>query len=817
MQYTCVPRAGLLAAILALGLPGAAPAQYAGSGTATDVTPGDGAASDGWGRDGDTPWADERARRDGELRAYLADTDPARARRYRFREGHTPALAWNWFDEHPVGFGGVPYVLLQTILSLDPVSETDPHLRRIATIWKKPSAVPAERGEAAYTLDHLGFGPHPTDYADGIAKPPAERGHHLPNGFVYDPDVGPEEVRLVKQRLKVMRDGLVGSVMKSTARALFGADYEPGLAKMLVLARGSLRKSLYGGELDYEEEHEAFQKAPRVGAVFFSCSACHQGRVLVGGAIDRDGNTVTPGRMLFLPGMPNTEVEAQYFAQLVMETGLAFIDAGFSPYARALPDPDAIEIDKDAVAALYTRMLDRALDDATVKTIHGASDDEVQRARLETYAVAKDFPSHLGDLVGGAIKTQFIYYQVALRNGFAPDNPRRERPDQRVPDATRDRIGQMDAFGIASGLAALHAMRPDDSFMEFLQRDWPENPLFSGIDTMPVVFPEERDPHRAGLRIVQTIEFWAPPVPAPVDIPSLSWSAHRELANWDGNQGAAARTLASGTSATGDPRKVNVRIHEPLNPLINNMPPPPWPFDLDREKAKRGMAIFNGEHLPRAERCAQCHRPKNPRVVPASELGVDPNRARVNTDVSRYALAGLVMEACRIFERNTGNDWCLPRDEAGDVIENREDAYDDYFKDTPGRVRAGTEGYKADMLHGIWARAPYLHNGSVPTLAHLMCAPVRPDRFLRGVLYYDEAMAGFEWAIRPRERYSAHDSQLVKEYDTADFGRSNRGHEYGARLCPDLSGLHPVRDREEIARRIGESRAGDLIEYLKTM
>ena len=175
------------------------------------------------------------------------------------------------------------------------------------------------------------------------------------------------------------------------------------------------------------------------------------------------------------------------------------------------------------------------------------------------------------------------------------------------------------------------------------------------------------------------------------------------------------------------------------------------------------------------------------------------------------------MEACRIFERNTGNDWCLPRDADGNVIQDREEAYDDYFKDTPGRVRAGTEGYKADMLHGIWARAPYLHNGSVPTLAHLLCAPVRPARFLRGVLYYDDAMGGFEWAIRPRERYSAHDSQLVKEYDTTVFGRSNAGHEYGAGLCPDLSGLHPLRDRDEIARRIGASRAGDLIEYLKTM
>ena len=51
------------------------------------------------------------------------------------------------------------------------------------------------------------------------------------------------------------------------------------------------------------------------------------------------------------------------------------------------------------------------------------------------------------------------------------------------------------------------------------------------------------------------------------------------------------------------------------------------------------------------------------------------------------------------------------------------------------------------MPHGIWARAPYLHNGSVPTLGHMLCAQVRPARFLRGVLYYDQAMGGFEWAM----------------------------------------------------------------------
>jgi hypothetical protein len=175
------------------------------------------------------------------------------------------------------------------------------------------------------------------------------------------------------------------------------------------------------------------------------------------------------------------------------------------------------------------------------------------------------------------------------------------------------------------------------------------------------------------------------------------------------------------------------------------------------------------------------------------------------------------MEACRIFiSNNPGNDWCLPRDASGAAETDWMKAADDYFKDTPGRVKSGTNGYKADMQHGIWARAPYLHNGSVPTLGHLLCPAARPTSFLRGNLYYDESLVGFEWATVPQERYSPHETQLVKRYDTRAFGRSNEGHGYGSSLCPSLDGLDPVKDRQAIADRIRQSKAGDLIEYMKT-
>jgi hypothetical protein len=316
------------------------------------------------------------------------------------------------------------------------------------------------------------------------------------------------------------------------------------------------------------------------------------------------------------------------------------------------------------------------------------------------------------------------------------------------------------------------------------------------------------DPKLAGERVLKNISAWAPPVPAPIDIKSVNWATERYHANWDGNQGASSRTLASGASATGDPRMVNVRIHEPLNPFIDHLPPPPYPFtSVDLTRAREGKALFK-------ENCASCHTPRNQTIYPVSKLGVDPNRTMVNTEVSRYGLAALVTEACRIYglnhEEQPGADWCVPKGDWNARLE-------EYFRDTPRRVAEGTNGYKADVLHGIWAQAPYLHNGSVPTLGQLLCPATRPQRFVRGNVYYDEALVGFEWVDTPSARYGPNDTIHVKEYDTTVPGKANTGHTFGSALCPDTAGLDPRRDRKEIQTRLVNSRVGALLAYLKTL
>ena len=60
-------------------------------------------------------------------------------------------------------------------------------------------------------------------------------------------------------------------------------------------------------------------------------------------------------------------------------------------------------------------------------------------------------------------------------------------------------------------------------------------------------------------------------------------------------------------------------------------------------------------------------------------------------------------------------------------------------------------GYQAPPLDGIWATAPYLHNGSVPTLYHLLKSSDRPARFRRppstDFEHYDQVKVG--WKFEP--------------------------------------------------------------------
>ncbi len=568
-------------------------------------------------------WPAEIAKRDRAIAGYLSDSDTAHAEKYGFRSGQHPRMAWDWFSDNPVGFNGVPFVLFKTILDLDPNHE-NPTLRAIARIWKREAVVPVGSSGAAanWTFDHIGIGPNPNDYVDGVAKAPADRTAPLPYGFAFE---NPRAFEPLSAAQTTVYDGrlLARRVFQNTS---------------LLIAK--LRTA--DVEENWEKDRPGFGSPGSMDRVFFSCAACHVGRVMVS------------GKMKFLPGMPNTEVEAQYFSKLLMLTAAQLVESGFDPASTTPVNPAAIQPKTSAVRALYTEMLDKARQ--RPETLYGSSPAQVARAKIQALALADEFPQAMKDLIAVGVKTHFIYHVVGKNNGYK----------QPLPDVFEDRPGQMDAFGIASGLVAIHTRRPDNSFVEFVRRDNPKSPFFTGFSKangLPVDVPgltdAVTDAQAAGDRILKNLSAWAPPVPAPIDVKSVSWATHRYHANWDGNQGASSRTLASGASATGDPRMVNVRIHEPLNPFIDNLPPAPYPFpSVDLARAREGKAIFKAT-------CASCHTPNNQTIYPVSQLGVDANRTKVNTSVSRYGLAALVMEACTIYGLNhqgqPGADWCVPQ------------------------------------------------------------------------------------------------------------------------------------------------------------
>jgi len=96
-----------------------------------------------------------------------------------------------------------------------------------------------------------------------------------------------------------------------------------------------------------------------------------------------------------------------------------------------------------------------------------------------------------------------------------------------------------------------------------------------------------------------------------------------------------------------------------------------------------------------------------------------------------------------------------------------------------------TGKYFAATLSGVWARSPYLHNGSIRTMQDLLTPPEQGEaRFHRGSRVFDENTMGYT-------------DEGAYVLDTSTSGNSNSGHDYGTKLSPE------------------EKR--DLIEYLKTL
>jgi len=189
-----------------------------------------------------------------------------------------------------------------------------------------------------------------------------------------------------------------------------------------------------------------------------------------------------------------------------------------------------------------------------------------------------------------------------------------------------------------------------------------------------------------------------------------------------------------------------------LKEYLSALPPPKYPFPIDNARAGAGKILFDAH-------CARCHASdKTGTPLPLAEVGTD--RGRLDSWNK-----GAAIKANQVV-RNMG-------------LERK------------GLVEEDLKGYVALFLDGIWLRAPYLHNGSVPTLRDLLePAALRPKVFWRGYDVYDPVKVGFVSSGPEAQR-------IGTRLDTAGKGGGNQGHEFGTGLA--------AKDKEA------------LVEYLKTL
>ena len=155
------------------------------------------------------------------------------------------------------------------------------------------------------------------------------------------------------------------------------------------------------------------------------------------------------------------------------------------------------------------------------------------------------------------------------------------------------------------------------------------------------------DPKAAGDRIVKNIPAWAPPVPAPIDVKSVNWAVDRlprQLGRQPGRVVAHARVRRVGDRRSAHGQRAHSRAAQPVH-----RQPAAAAVSVHERRSRR--ARVKARRSSRRT-CASCHTPTNQTIYPASKLGVDANRTMVNTSVSRYGLAALVMEACSIYGLN---------------------------------------------------------------------------------------------------------------------------------------------------------------------
>jgi hypothetical protein len=274
---------------------------------------------------------------------------------------------------------------------------------------------------------------------------------------------------------------------------------------------------------------------------------------------------------------------------------------------------------------------------------------------------------------------------------------------------------------------------------------------------LPAEAPPASGPGRNDAFGLLSASFFGEPQPfAPVKY-GLVWNLeNRRFVHWDANTSSpigrnVLASLGLGAPLLGRRGQLDLAAVQRHTDLSERIRPPRYPWGFDAAAARRGAAHY-------AARCASCHDgpESDRRLYDPAEVGTDPRRAQLFTprQAERFNrfLAELQIEGYR------------PSEEPG--------------------IRS-TQKYWAPSLAGVWARSPYLHNGSVRTMLELLSRPAdRAKSFRRGARLYEADSMG-------------HADAGAYVVDTAAPGNGNAGHDYGT----DLSAA---------AKR-------ELIEHLKTL
>lgn len=289
----------------------------------------------------------------------------------------------------------------------------------------------------------------------------------------------------------------------------------------------------------------------------------------------------------------------------------------------------------------------------------------------------------------------------------------------------------------------------------------------NSANNLAAVLAAHRDP--ATLAWYDTPQLPYPQNVVPVDVPPW-WMLRKKNAmfyNALGHGDFAKISMASSMLTIVDTAKAK-QVNEHFADVIaylNTIQPPAYPQTVDTDLAEQGHQLFTSN-------CARCHGTYGdsetyPNMLVALDfIGTDPMLASETSLLDQ-------------FTTWYNSSWF-----------NR-DPY-------PANLSAG-HGYVAPPLDGVWCTAPYLHNGSVPTLDDLLNSPQRPTYWQRKLTDkgsfdtndFDYEKGGWQYTT------PAAGNGNPDIYDTTLPGYGNQGHTFGDKFTP--------------------SERAALIEYLKTL